>query len=60
MVIVRVKNRLAPSCSAAQTAGYRDMVVNLTFRDDDAIRLGLDGHVCELQLALVDFIRRQV
>ncbi len=32
-----------------------NVVVNLSFRAEEAVRLGVDGHVCELQLTLDSF-----
>jgi hypothetical protein len=60
VVVVRVKNRLDPSHVADPTAGYRDVTVTLSLRGGDAARLGYDGHLCELQLALLDFVALQV
>jgi len=49
------KNRLAPDYNAESTGGYRD--VNLTLRviTEEASTLGLDMHLCEVQLLLVAF-----
>ena len=60
VVVARIKNRLDPSCNAQSTAGYRDVLVTLSLRCGDAALLGCDGHLCELQLALLDFARLQV
>jgi len=49
--IMRIKNRLADDYQASKhSAGYRDVAVNEV--DDETMRLGLAGHVCEVQLIL--------
>lgn len=57
--IERVKNRLTPSYDPAQTAGYRDVCINLRLLDPSVVVMGADTHVCELQLALKVFIDRR-
>jgi len=47
-----------PSFDSARTAGYRDVVVNLQLVGEDAQRLGVARHVCELQLILVPVFER--
>ena len=58
--VVRVRNRLRDGCEAEDTAGYRDVLVNLCVSTEETRRLRLDAVVCELQLALLDFVRLQV
>ncbi len=58
--VVRVRNRLSVGCGAEDTAGYRDVRVNLCIATEETRRLRLDDVVCELQLALFDFVRLQV
>ena len=58
--IVRLNNRLDPDYDSAQTAGYRDVSINLLLSSPEARRLCLDWHVCELQLVLIDFARIKV
>ena len=53
--ILRVKNRLSPRYDSAQSAGYRDVAVNLRIRTDETRWLGVAGHVCEVQLLLQPF-----
>jgi len=51
--IVRIKNRLHDDYQASNlTAGYRDVAVNVLVVTPDTLRLGLAGHVCEVQLIL--------
>ena len=66
---LRVKNRLDPSprphsdgsrCDSEPVAGYRDVGVNLRITSPAAVSLGLDGHVCELQLLLRPFAALKV
>ena len=53
VVVVRVKNRLALDYDARVNAGYRDLCLNLRIVCDTSIRLGVDSHVCEIQLVLL-------
>ena len=48
--IVRVKNRLDPAYNAAVSAGYRDVVLNLKICNEKTVDLGVNEHVCEVQL----------
>jgi hypothetical protein len=58
--VLRVCNRLHSSYDASATAGYRVVLLNLSIATEHTLRLGLDGVICELQLALVDFARIKV
>ena len=60
VVVVRVKNRLRADYDARQSAGYRDVMVNLRVATAETVRLGVDGHVCELQLVLRSFAELKV
>jgi hypothetical protein len=51
--IVRVKNRFDLLYNAAISGGYRDVCFNLRIITSETKSLGLDAHVCELQLALL-------
>ncbi len=46
--------------AVAETAGYRDLRMNLRLETESTIRLGLDTHVCELQLMLLEFAHIKV
>jgi hypothetical protein len=48
--LVRVKNRMDPAWDAAPAGGYRAVMVNLCLATAATARLGVDGHVCELQV----------
>lgn len=52
MIVVRVKPRLAPSWDAASSGGYRDVLVNLCFKDAKSEHL----HIVEVQLHLSSFL----
>ena len=52
---VRIKNRLDLGYDSAESAGYRDIAVNLRLATTRAQTLGVEGHVVELQLMLHDF-----
>jgi hypothetical protein len=58
--VVRVKNRLDPQYNSAASAGYRDTGLNLVVRTEETCRLGVDRHVCEVQLLLLPFAEIKV
>jgi len=54
--VERLKNRLSLSYDAAsETGGYRDVCVNLKMVDTEANTLGVELHLCEVQLILIEF-----
>ena len=53
--VVRCKNRLDPDCNSAYSAGYRDVSLNLRIQNNASARIGVDCHVCEVQLMLKSF-----
>ena len=53
--IVRIKNRLDRDYDSAQSAGYRDVGLNLRLVGPETRSLGLHAHVCEVQLILRSF-----
>jgi len=55
--VERLKNRLDPSHSSDETAGYRDVCLNLRVVNKQAMSLGADMHVCEVQLILLAKLR---
>ena len=58
--ILRVKNRLDFSYDSGQSAGYRDVALNLRLETVETQKLGLTGHVCEVQLLLQPFAELKV
>ena len=60
MAILRVKNRLDPAYDAAASAGYRDVALNVRIDSDETRGMGVEGHVCELQLLLLPFAEIKV
>ena len=60
VVLLRVNNRLHTSYRAEQTAGYRDLQLNLRIVTTETQQLGINMHVCEVQLLLIDFARIKV
>jgi hypothetical protein len=54
VLVVRVKPRLAPSWDAASSGGYRDVLVNLCFKN--AKSEILRQHIVEVQLHLSSFL----
>ena len=55
--IVRIKNRMDPDCDASLYGGYRDVNINLHITSQAAVALGVDSHVCEVQLVLIPIAR---
>ena len=58
--ILRIKNRLDLSFDSAQSAGYRDVALNLRLESELTCKLGIAGHVCEVQLLLKQFAELKV
>jgi hypothetical protein len=54
VVVERIVNRLDPAVSAYKTLGFRSLIVNLRIDVDMTRKLGIETHVCELQLMLRD------
>jgi hypothetical protein len=52
VVVMRVKNRLESRSGAAESTGYRDVVLSIRVVSSLAVRLGIGIHVCEVQLIL--------
>jgi hypothetical protein len=58
--VMRIKNRLDPAYDARRSAGYRDVAVNLQIVSAQTKELGIDNHVCELQLMLQEVAELKV
>ena len=58
--VVRVKNRFDPSYKSAISGGYRDVVLNLRIFNSRTAALGVDCHICELQLLHRQFAELKV
>ena len=58
--ILRVKNRLDASYDATLCAGYRDLALNLQIVNPTTEQLGVETHICELQLLLLPFAELKV
>jgi hypothetical protein len=58
--ILRIKNRLDSNFDSAQSGGYRDVSLSLRIVTDETRSLGIDLHVCELQLLLRAFYTLKV
>jgi hypothetical protein len=50
VVMVRIKNRYDPESDASSSAGYRNLAVNLRLDNSETRALGIETHVCEVQL----------
>eukprot|EP00291_Cryptomonas_curvata_P000851 CAMPEP_0172185550 /NCGR_PEP_ID=MMETSP1050-20130122/20237_1 /TAXON_ID=233186 /ORGANISM="Cryptomonas curvata, Strain CCAP979/52" /LENGTH=748 /DNA_ID=CAMNT_0012859559 /DNA_START=169 /DNA_END=2415 /DNA_ORIENTATION=- len=50
ILVVRIKNRLDISYNASMSAGYRDVMINLRISNELTKALGVDRHLCEVQL----------
>jgi hypothetical protein len=53
--VVRVTNRYRPKYDLFQTAGYRDLRLNLVIQNQLTADIGVDTHVAELQLVYESF-----
>jgi hypothetical protein len=58
--LLRIKNRLDPIYDSTKSAGYRDVGLNLRLLNSQARELGLEAHVCEVQLLLRPFAQLKV
>jgi len=58
--IIRIKNRLDPAYDSAQSAGYRDVAMNIRVATPEAQAVGANAHVCELQLVLRQYAEVKV
>ena len=58
--VLRVVNRLHHNYDATATAGYRDVALNVRLETAEIASLGLNSHVCEVQLVLIDFAKIKV
>ena len=50
--LVRLKNRMDPAYDGLQSLGYRNVAINLRLVTPQTMALGIDTHICELQLLL--------
>jgi len=55
--VERVKNRMSPAYDSSETGGYRDVCVNLRMTGQQAMCLGAELVICEVQLLMLDFAR---
>ncbi len=53
VVVSRIKNRFDPNLDSDVLAGYRNLAVNLRIVTPDTLLLGVDMHICEVQLLLL-------
>jgi hypothetical protein len=58
--LVRVGNKLDPGFDSRASAGYRDLSLNLRVVTAATERLGVDTHVCEVQLILREIAELKV
>jgi len=52
-----MKNRLSTSYDAKASAGYRDVLVNFRIVNEELCRIGVETHVCEVQLQILEFAK---
>ena len=52
VAILQIKNRFRLDYDSGMSAGYRNLSISLLVVDELTMRLGVDAHVCELQLGL--------
>jgi len=55
--VVRVKNRMSRGYDGNSSMGYRDVQVNLRFSNEHVMQYGLETHVCEVQLVLLEYAK---
>ena len=55
-----MKNRMDPEYDSTESAGYRDVMLNLRIITEQSCNLGCETHVCELQLLLLPFAQLKV
>jgi hypothetical protein len=60
IVVVRIKNRLDINYKASMSAGYRDVMINLRISNELTKALGVDRHLCEVQLIPLLFAELKV
>ena len=60
VVLVRLKNRLDPDLSSDTSSGYRNLAVNLRIITAQAQAMGVETHVCEVQLLLTKMAELKV
>ena len=60
VALARIKNRMHPAFDAAVSAGFRNVALNLRIQSAEARRMGVHGHVCEVQLLLRQFAELKV
>lgn len=53
ITIQRIKNRMHPQYDPEQSAGYRDVMLNVSIATERTSRLMVANHLCEVQLVLV-------
>ena len=53
--VERIKNRMSEAYNSSESAGYRDVCVNLRVINPTAVALGVELHMCEVQLILKGF-----
>ncbi len=58
--VMRVKNRMDTSYDSSCSAGYRDVALNLRIVNNETKDLGVETHVCEVQLIHRAFAERKV
>ncbi len=60
VTILRIKNRLDPNYNSLTTAGYRDVELNMLIINQATLDLGINTHVCEMQLIHQPFAELKV
>jgi hypothetical protein len=53
VVICRLKNRFDPGLRSEESAGYRNLAVNLRLDTAETRAVAVETHVCEVQLLLL-------
>ena len=60
VIVLRIKNRFDPTFDSEQSAGYRNLAINLRVVTKETLMLGIETHVCEVQLILLPIYQLKV
>ncbi len=53
IALVRIKNRFNPALKSVESAGYRNLAINLRVDTPETRALGIETHICEVQLLII-------
>jgi len=59
ILVQRIKNRMHPQYDPEQSAGYRDVMLNVSIATERTSRLMVANHLCEVQLVLIPIAKNK-